>query len=88
MRKISGMYQYSGGTDYRHLCHECSRCVHDTVGKRTIHRCLNYGRQQEWNEAHIACKFFGKTVPPLTELSQQQEGPQAVQMELKDFISY
>lgn len=69
MRKISAMYEWSGGTDYRHLCKECPNCIPVVINKRTVYKCMSYGntacQATDWNPAHIACKAFGKTPPQI-----------------------
>lgn len=87
MKRISAMYEHSGGTDYRHTCYECRMCVRKE-GKRARYQCLNYG-EEDWNEASIACKLFNKPIPvPYTKLFKvkEPERQRAVQMELRDFI--
>lgn len=86
MRKISLMYKYSGGTDYRHTCYECRRCVKKPK-KQAKYQCLNYG-EEDWNPAHIACKLFNTAIPvPVSELycRREQDGPRTEQLSLKDF---
>lgn len=95
MRRISAMYQWSGGTDYRHVCKECSNCVLITTGKRSVYKCISYGNSAsaatDWNEANIACKGFGKKPPEIpvyklgnTKIYEQEtvEG----QINLSEFI--
>lgn len=94
MRKISEMYEWSGGTDYRHTCYECSNCIRQAVGKRTVYKCKAYGITEnsvtDWNEANIACKHYGKPVskPPVffrgkkIPKKDQVEG----QMNIMDFM--
>ena len=71
MRKISAMYEWSGGTDYRHTCKECRNCVEVLAGKRKVYKCQSYGSSgssaTDWNAANIACKAFDQT-PPGTPL--------------------
>ena len=55
MRRISEMYQRSGGTSYEHQCSECTLFM---VGKRC--RCRNYELDVDWNPNWTACKFFTK----------------------------
>lgn len=66
MRKISAMYRWSGGTDYRHTCYECSLCVRRKRGNRIVSKCLAYGdtasQASDWKESYIACKHFGGPV--------------------------
>ena len=67
MRKISAMYQWSGGTDYRHVCHECDNCIKIQQGKREVCKCRSYGVTDNcdtnWKDSYIACKAFGKEPP-------------------------
>lgn len=55
MRRISEMYQRSGGTSYEHQCSECTLFM---IGKRC--RCRNYELDVDWNPNWTACKFFTK----------------------------
>lgn len=79
MRKISAMYEWSGGTDYRHVCKECPNCILVKAGKRTVHKCLSYGNTEypatDWNPAHIACKAFGKTPPVIPVYKTKLKAP-------------
>lgn len=94
MRKISAMYEWSGGTDYRHVCKECQNCIQIKVGKRNVHKCLSYGNTAspatDWNAANIACRAFGKKPPKVpVYLSERPEGNRQEmegQMTLADFI--
>ena len=64
MNKIQAMYKWSGGTDYRYLCHECSNCVKVQRGSQTVYKCLVYGntgsQATDWRASNIACKYFGQ----------------------------
>ena len=89
MRQISAMYEWSGGTDYRHTCYECSRCEAVNEGKRTVYRCKNYDPDKNWNAANIACKFFGMVKnPPLNLIREKkpEEIEEIKQMTIFDFI--
>lgn len=95
MRKISAMYEWSGGTDYRHTCKECQNCIQIAKGKRTVHKCLSYGKSDssatDWNAANIACRAFGKKPPKVPvfysdfEKSRQDDQLEG-QMDIFDFI--
>lgn len=95
MRKISAMYEWSGGTDYRHTCYECQNCIRTKRGSRTIYKCLSYGNTEEpatdWNEANIACRAFGKKSPKipvyLAAQGNESNGQIEGQMSLSDFIT-
>lgn len=94
MRKISAMYAWSGGTDYRHTCNECRNCVEVSSGKRKVHKCQSYGSSAssatDWNPANIACKAFNQTLPltPIffTDQTKQDERLKG-QMTIFDFIT-
>lgn len=62
MRRISAMYQLSGGADCNHTCGECADCVIDTEGKRKVPKCRRYekisGTNPDWNASYMACRFF------------------------------
>lgn len=71
MRRISGMYERSGGCDYRYTCKEC-RHIHIEAGKtRWGHQkqeasCGLYRRlygPAPWNPKWGACKFFTDQQP-------------------------
>lgn len=90
MRKISAMYQWSGGTDYRHTCHECRNCVQKKQNKRTVHKCLSYGDTEspetDWKESFIACKAFSKKSPKIPLILQGAGEDQITgQMSIADF---
>lgn len=85
MRKISAMYQWSGGTDYRHTCYECKNCIKVKIGSRYVYKCLIYGNTgssaSDWKASFIACKAFGQDHPerPVIELGtkkQEQKFPE------------
>lgn len=94
MRKISAMYQWSGGTDYRHTCYECKNCKKIKKGSRTVYKCLSYGDTSsvatDWKASYIACKAFNQTPPeiPVIKLgatkTQEPELPDG-QLSLFDF---
>ena len=85
MRKISEMYRWSGGTDYRHTCYECGNCIRQAAGKREIYKCKAYGitdgSETDWNEANIACKHYGKPVPKPPVFFQGREVKRKDQIE-------
>lgn len=62
MRKISKMYQWSGGTDYRNVCKWCCNLVKAKRNQRTVYKCKIYGitdiPDTDWQPQHIACKAF------------------------------
>lgn len=70
MNKISAMYKYSGGTDYRHTCSECKNCVKVGKGNRSVYKCLVYGNTNsaasDWKISYIACKHYNLPVPERT----------------------
>lgn len=74
LRKISAMYQWSGGADPKHTCGECSNCTSIQRGKQPIRKCVIYGNTEDvhtdWNESYMACRAFGMT-PPKTPLLLQ-----------------
>lgn len=94
MRKISEMYQWSGGTDYRHTCYECEHCIREMVGKREVYKCRVYGitasSATDWKPSYIACKHYGKPVPKtpvfLRENKIQQQDQIEGQMNIMDFL--
>lgn len=96
MRKISQMYQWSGGTDYRHTCYECKNCVKVRRGNRTVYKCMVYGNTDseasDWKQSYIACKHFDK--PPggvpivkMCEKKKQVNADIEGQMNISDFLS-
>lgn len=92
MRKISAMYQWSGGTDYRHTCYECRNCI-KVDKKRSIYKCRSYGitgsSATDWRASYIACKAFNQDPPevPIFEIKMAavKELPEG-QMSLFDFM--
>lgn len=95
MRKISEMYRWSGGTDYRHTCYECPHCIREMVGKRSVYKCKAYGitgsSATDWKPSYIACKHFGKPLPKVSVFFQDKTDPQKDQVEgqmnIMDFIN-
>lgn len=77
MRKISAMYQYSGGMDYKHVCGECENLITIRKGSRIIYKCLVYGRtdgpESDWKNTSMACKLFGKNPPAVPLLFQDSK---------------
>lgn len=77
MRKISKMYEWSGGTDYRYLCAECPNCIREVIGKRTRYKCRAYGvtegTETDWNPADIACRHYGKPEPETPVFFRRKE---------------
>ena len=94
MRKISAMYEWSGGTDYRHTCYECQNCIRVAAGKRKVYKCKVYGNTAsaatDWKPSHIACRQFNKPYrgTPVIELGEgsrgQKEAEIAGQMSIFD----
>lgn len=62
MRKISKMYQWSKGADYRNVCKWCRNLVKVKQRQRTAYKCRIYGvtetPETDWQPQHIACKAF------------------------------
>ena len=62
MRKISKMYQWSKGADYRNVCKWCRNLVKVQQRQRTAYKCRIYGvtetPETDWQPQHIACKAF------------------------------
>lgn len=54
MRKISEMYERSGGTSWEHKCKECR----SLLGCKKDKICIRYPEKANWNEDYIACKFY------------------------------
>lgn len=54
MRKISEMYQQSGGTVWSK---NCSECLHYARKKKNS-ICKNYPGDVPWDGNYVACKFF------------------------------
>ena len=63
MRKISYMYQISGGTDHRHFCEECIHCVpmSDVTCRKDQYICAKHPEHPQWNPYWISCKKFSDT---------------------------
>lgn len=62
MIKISAMYKWSGGTDYRNVCKWCRNCIQTHRGRKKVYKCRVYGitdgPETDWKPEHIACKKF------------------------------
>lgn len=91
MRKISQMYQWSGGTDYRHLCYECKHCIKVKRGSSLIDKCRAYGTEgieTDWNRGYIACKEFNGLLPevPIYEAGSSKNKDCEGQMTIEDFL--
>lgn len=93
MRKVSAMYKWSGGTDYRNTCYECKNCRKIRKGSRTVYKCLSYGNTDssatDWKPSYIACRAFNQ-VPPIIPVFEHgtgkaEEFPEG-QMSLFDFM--
>lgn len=69
MRKISAMYQFSGGADPAHQCVECCNCKRFQRGSRKVYKCMLYGNTNsetsDWNSMSMACKLFNVQYHPL-----------------------
>lgn len=93
MDKSEQMYKWSGGTDYRHTCNECSNCIKVPMGSRKVDKCKAYGvndsTETNWRASYIACRHFGKVPPevPVIELFRKRKQMEIEgQMSLADFI--
>lgn len=89
------MYEWSGGTDYRHTCYECPNCIRQSAGKRTVYKCKAYGITEssatDWKASYIACKHYGKPAPNppvfFRDKNPIPEGEIEGQMNIMDFIN-
>lgn len=96
MRKISAMYEWSGGTDYRHTCYECRNCIRQQDGKRISYVCSVYQKlfrsTEKWKEYNIACKHFGKPYdgPEIRKNPKRQQEAEQIegQMSFDDFQEF
>lgn len=98
MRKISAMYEWSGGMDYRHICGECKNCIRVQIGKRTSWKCLSYGygmdSSADWNANSMACRAFDRSPPKIPvsqsgfECGNEMTGSEIIQgqMTIFDFL--
>ena len=94
MRKISAMYQFSGGADPTHQCVECCNCERFQRGSRRVYKCMLYGNTNseasDWNAMSTACKLFNMQHRPLPEAAREippdEDGAIAGQMSIFDFI--
>lgn len=88
MRKISAMYEWSGGTDYRHICYECRNCQKVKKGNRSVYKCMAYGNtdsaSSDWKASYIACKHFNKPVPavPVIRITKREQDAQEIEGQL------
>lgn len=91
MRRISAMYQFSGGTDYRHTCYECSSCVKVKKGSRQVYKCLAYGNTDsaasDWKPSYIACRHFNKPCPIrlVIKAVHPEQAPEEIEGQLSIF---
>lgn len=88
MRTISAMYEYTGGTDYRHVCGDCRSCVEAKSGKKTVYRCTAFGSAAEWDPKYMACKAFkaGQKGKTMVQAESEPEEITGAQMRLEDFL--
>ncbi len=86
MRTISAMYEYTGGTDYHHLCGECRSCAETKSGKKMVYRCTTFGSAAEWNPKYMACKAFkaSQRRKTMVQLNEPEEIT-GTQMSIFDF---
>lgn len=88
MRKISAMYEWSGGTDYRHTCYECNNCSKIKKGSRSVFKCRVYGNTDsdasDWKASYIACRHFDKPVPavPVIRITKREQDAQEIEGQL------
>lgn len=54
MRKISEMYERSGGASWKHVCKDCQY-----YQNRKIPICIMHG-DDLWNPKYVACKFWSR----------------------------
>lgn len=96
-KKAEAMYQWSGGTDYTHLCCECRNCVKMKKGSRTVYKCLSYGNTDstasDWRAGEIACNAFNQPPPevPVMETGigrkrKPDKGEMKGQLSIEDFL--
>lgn len=91
MRKISAMYEWSGGTDYRHTCYECNNCRQFQKGGRKVYKCLAYGNTDsvasDWKASYIACRHFNKPCPPLPIIKtvRREQAPDVMEGQISLF---
>ena len=94
MRKISAMYQFSGGADLVHQCVECCNCKRFQRGSRKVYKCMLYGNTNseasDWNSMSMACKLFNVQYHPLPEVMKMilpdDDGVLDGQMSIFDFL--
>lgn len=93
MRKISAMYEWSGGADFRHTCGECKNCMKSSKGPRPVYKCLAYGYTNsgasDWKISFTACRHFNKPCPPLPAPKMERNKQEEViegQMNIFDFL--
>lgn len=94
MRKISAMYECSGGTDYRHTCYECRNLRRIKKGNREVYKCQAYGNTDsaasDWKASYIACRHFNKPCPQLSiiKMAHREQASEAMegQISLFDFL--
>ncbi len=92
MTKITAMYKWSGGTDYRHLCYECKNCKKFRKGSRTFYKCLAYGNTDstatDWKQSYIACKKYNCQVPEVPVFHTEQTSNKEQEPEIEGQMSF
>ena len=82
MRKISKMYQWSGGITPFHTCRECRNCRKVGKGNKSVYKCMIYGNTNseasDWRISWTACKAFntvysGRTVIRTVKRERDEE---------------
>lgn len=56
MRKISEMYERSGGAMWERRCNECKYCI--IPEEKTKHVCHLHPEKPQWKTEWTACKWF------------------------------
>ena len=90
MRKISAMYQWSGGTSYGHKCGECTNCK--KLSDRT-YKCKIYGEtdghETDWKPCWTACKAYNEVFcgEPVIVSGTKRKTVKIGQLSLFDFMA-
>lgn len=90
MRRISAMYEYSGGADPLRTCGECAECITELCGKRKVNKCRKYAEltktNPDWKTSYMACRCFTITArTPKRARVQQEDEDLPGQMSFEDF---
>ena len=93
MRKISYMYQQSGGCNHRHFCRECVHLQKMSDGVRNgfragipDHCCMKHPDGHDWNPAWLSCKWFSDVPEKPTKSKRSKMTKKVHQMTIMELL--